>query len=85
MTPAKVSNLACEDPSPTGTGPQPNLNRATDLVLELMEIPGASGGEQQVADYIRRRLRRAGGNLKLLESDQAHHRTRLKGQIGNLV
>ncbi|MDG2407649.1 MAG: M20/M25/M40 family metallo-hydrolase [Pirellulales bacterium] len=85
MTPAKVSNSAFKDLSSSGTGPQPNLSRATELVLALMEIPGASGGEQQVADYIRRRLRRAGGNLKLLESDQAHQRTRLKGQIGNLV
>ena len=82
ITPAKVS---FKDLSSSGTGPQPNLSRATELVLALMEIPGASGGEQQVADYIRRRLRRAGGNLKLLESDQAHQRTRLKGQIGNLV
>ena len=63
----------------------PDLDRATDLVLELIKIPGTSGGEQQVADFIQEKILRAGGNLKFMESDQAHQRTRLKGQRGNLV
>ena len=50
-----------------------------------MAIPGDSGREQQVANYVRRRLLQGGANPKWLETDQAHRRTRLNGQEGNLV
>ena len=85
MSPARVSQ------SSSGVSPlpanrlQPNLARATDLVLDLLALPGVSGGEQQVADYIKQRLLQAGGNSRSLESDQAHRRTRLNGHRGNLV
>ena len=65
--------------------PQISSSRATELVLELMKIPGTSGSEQLVADYIRQRLLRAGCNPKWLKSDQAHRRTHLSGQTGNFA
>ena len=38
----------------------PNLTRAQQLVLELMAIPGKSGEEEQVAQFIRQKLLSAG-------------------------
>ena len=65
--------------------PRTRLNRATELVLDLMKIPGVSGGEQQVVDFIKERLLHAGCDPKWLKSDQAHRRTHLGGKTGNLV
>ena len=85
MSSARVSPSSSEASPLSANRLQPNLARATDLVLDLMALPGVSGGEQQVADYIKRRLLQAGGNSRFLKSDQAHRRTPLNGQRGNLV
>ena len=82
---ASILASQLRDPDVSNLIPEPNLSRATELVLELMKIPGASGGEQMVVDYIRRRLLQAGCDPSWLKSDQAHRRTRLIGQTGNFA
>ncbi|QDU54178.1 M20/M25/M40 family metallo-hydrolase [Aeoliella mucimassa] len=56
-----------------------------DLVMEMMAIPGMSGQEQAIMDYIRGRLVAAGADEKDLVHDNAHKKTPLAGQVGNLV
>ncbi len=62
-----------------------DVSRATDLVLELMAIPGKSGEEQAVADFVRQRLLAAGAAPGDFVFDSAHQRTRIRGQIGNMI
>ncbi|MEO2046149.1 MAG: M20/M25/M40 family metallo-hydrolase [Pirellulales bacterium] len=59
--------------------------QATKLVLRLMAIPGRSGEEQKVAKFITNQLCRAGANPVAIRSDQAHQKTPIAGQTGNLV
>ncbi|WP_425396403.1 M20/M25/M40 family metallo-hydrolase [Aeoliella sp.] len=56
-----------------------------DLVMQLMAIPGASGQEGAVMEFIRKRLVAAGADAKALVHDNAHKKTPLAGQVGNLV
>lgn len=56
-----------------------------DLVIEMMAIPGQSGQEAAVMQYIRGRLLAAGATNKDLVHDNAHTKTPLAGQVGNLV
>lgn len=58
---------------------------ALKLVMQLMAIPGASGQEAAVMKYIRERLQSAGADAKQLVHDNAHTKTPLKGQVGNLI
>lgn len=51
--------------------------------MKLMAIPGPSGGEAEVADFIRRQLR--GTGAAALVTDRAHRKTRLEGNTGNLI
>ena len=58
---------------------------ALDLVLEMMAIPGRSGDEAAIMEFIRGQLTAAGVPASALEFDDAHRRTPLGGQVGNLV
>ena len=58
---------------------------ALALVTEMMAIPGRSGEESAVMDYIRGKLLKAGIPKSALSFDDANRRTPLGGQIGNLV
>jgi tripeptide aminopeptidase len=53
--------------------------------MDLMAIPGASGHEAQVAQYIVKRLREAGAPASAIRFDKAHEKTPLTGDVGNLV
>jgi len=64
---------------------EPDLDRATQLILRLLALPGVSGQEKVVADFIREQLVSAGADPKAIKTDQAHRRTRLTGQVGNLA
>ena len=59
--------------------------RAEQLVVDLMSIPGPSGQEGAVVDFIAEKLRKAGAPTAALGTDQAHRRSPLGGQVGNLV
>ena len=59
--------------------------RAVDLVMQLMAIPGKSGQEGQVAEFIKRQLRAGGAPSSAIRIDAANRRTRIGGDTGNLV
>ncbi len=71
--------------SPATGSPEPDLRAAQKLVLALMAIPGKSGEESQVRQYIVDQLRKAGASAAAIRSDQAHKHTPLDGEVGNLV
>ncbi len=63
----------------------PNVDRALQLAMELMAIPGRSGAEGQVAEYIQNQLLRAGVDASNVHRDSAWKRAPIRGQTGNLV
>jgi tripeptide aminopeptidase len=58
---------------------------ALRLVLELMAIPGRSGEESAVVDFIRNKLLEAGLAKAALLTDDAPRRIPQGGQVGNLI
>lgn len=68
-----------------GSGVEPNLNRAFDLVMRLMPIRGGSGDERAVADFIIDCLKKAGASADSIEIDNANKSTPLAGNVGNLI
>lgn len=58
---------------------------ALAMVMEMMAIPGRPGDEAAVMEYIRRKLKSAGVPATAVVTDDAHRRTPLKGQVGNLI
>ena len=65
--------------------PEADHHRAEELLMKMLAIPGVSGREAAVMEFITRQLRRAGVSETTLEFDRAHGRTPLKGNSGNLV
>lgn len=65
--------------------PEPDLDRAVELVVQLMAIPGKSGDEGAVAEFIVDRLRKAGADPSWIQTDTAHRRTPITGSTGNLI
>ena len=64
---------------------EPDLARAVDLVMQMMAIPGSSGQESKIAEFIIARLVNAGVSRTSIKYDSAHRRSPLTGQIGNMV
>jgi tripeptide aminopeptidase len=58
---------------------------ALALVMELMAIPGRSGEETAVGEFLRSHLAALGIAASDLADDGANRRTPLGGQVGNLV
>lgn len=67
------------------TNPEPNLKRARRLVLELMAIPGPSGQESQVLEYIQAKLKASGAPAAMIKQDRPPLDTPVLGKAGNLV
>ena len=65
--------------------PEPDPDEALSLLMELLAIPGVSGREGQVAEYLIRRLRQDGVPESEIEHDAAHRRSPYGGEVGNLV
>ncbi len=65
--------------------PEPNRDDALALVLQLMAIPGGSGQEGAVAEFIKHALEKAGLPASAMRHDTAHRRSILGGDIGNLI
>ena len=65
--------------------PEADYRRAEELLIQMLAIPGVSGREAAVMEFITRQLRRAGVSETALEFDQAHRHSTLKGNSGNLV
>jgi tripeptide aminopeptidase len=64
---------------------EPNVDRAIALVMEMMAIPGKSGEEQAIADYVVAKLKDAGLADDAIRFDTAHKRSPLGGNLGNLI
>lgn len=62
-----------------------DTDRNVQLLLELLALPGASGAEGAVADFIVSRLKRAGLPAGAAKRDKAHRKSSLGGGAGNLV
>jgi tripeptide aminopeptidase len=60
-------------------------SQALELVMEMMAIPGRSGEEAAIMDFIRGKLLDAGAPASALRVDDVHRRTLVAGQAGNLV
>src|SRR6478736_1085636 len=58
---------------------------ALALVMEMMAIPGRSGEEAAVMEFIRGKLIKAGVSKSQFSFDDAHRRTPLGGQVGNMI
>ncbi len=58
---------------------------AESLLFDLLHIPGLSGQERQVADFIRARLLEAGCPEDALFEDDAHTRIPGNFEMGNLI
>jgi tripeptide aminopeptidase len=64
---------------------EPDLDEALQLVMDLMAIPGLSGDEAAVAEFVTELLRAAGAPAAAVRTDRAHKRTPLAGNTGNLI
>lgn len=64
---------------------EPNLKRATDLVMEMMAISGKTGNEAGVVEYITEKLLAAGAPADAIQTDNAHKKTAIPSNTGNLI
>jgi tripeptide aminopeptidase len=58
---------------------------AIEVVTSMMAIPGRSGEEGAIVEFIRGKLLDADAPAEALQTDDAHRRTPLAGKVGNLV
>ncbi|MFP6764166.1 MAG: M20/M25/M40 family metallo-hydrolase [Planctomycetaceae bacterium] len=58
---------------------------ALRLVMEMMAIPGKSGEEKAVSEFLTEKLRDAGVPASAITTDSAHRKSRFGGQVGNLI
>ncbi|MCA9081439.1 MAG: M20/M25/M40 family metallo-hydrolase [Planctomycetaceae bacterium] len=56
-----------------------------DLVMSMMEIPGKSGKERQIAEFIVAKLKKSGVPESAIQFDNAHKKSHIGGEIGNLI
>jgi len=68
-----------------GRAPEPELDAAFELVMQLMAIPGRSGEERAIIDFIRRRVLKAGAPADGIAIDETPKHSPLGGQTGGLV
>ena len=66
-------------------GQEPDLAAARGVVLDLLAIRGGSGDEKAVAERIVKWLREAGCPKSAISFDEAHTKTPLQGNVGNLI
>ena len=63
----------------------PEAKRARALLMDLLKVPGVSGQESQVMDWITARLCKAGAPKGSIVTDQAHRRSPHEGTVGNMA
>ncbi|MBN2578101.1 MAG: M20/M25/M40 family metallo-hydrolase [Pirellulales bacterium] len=61
------------------------LKKSEALLMDLLAIPGVSGREGPVMQYLRKKLLAAGADPRALRFDDAHRRSPRGGQVGNLI
>ena len=74
-----------DEPSRTFQFGAAQQRAAVRRVMELMGVPGKSGEELPVAEFIHEELIRAGMNPAQITTDSAHRKTPLPSQTGNLI
>lgn len=62
-----------------------NEKAAIGRVMQMMAIPGRSGEERAIADFIIDQLKSAEVPDSAIQTDSAHKKSHLKGQVGNLI
>ncbi len=62
-----------------------NKQRAVDLVMSLMAVPGKSCQEAAIAEAVIAVLKRYGVEDSAIQFDTAHKRTPLPGEVGNVI
>ena len=62
-----------------------DANRAIDLVVALMKIPGPSCHEEKMVEQVRRRLTAADIPASAITTDNAHKKSPAGGTTGNLI
>jgi tripeptide aminopeptidase len=62
-----------------------NDRAAVALVLQMLDIPGKSGQEVKIADFIVKQLRGAGVPKSAIVFDNANKKSHIGGEIGNLI
>ncbi len=60
-------------------------SEALRLVMQMMAIPGRSGDEAAIMDFIRNALLEAGVPSTAISFDDAHRRSPIGGHVGNMV
>jgi tripeptide aminopeptidase len=82
---SRVTTAARKTISLRDAVPAPDVAAARRIVLDLLGIPGKSGAERAVAERICRWLVEAGCPKGAISFDQAHTKTPLRGDVGNLI
>ncbi|ANM29530.1 hypothetical protein ABI59_07950 [Acidobacteria bacterium Mor1] len=59
--------------------------RALDHLMKLLALPGPSGGEAKVSEYVRNALIKAGYPKSGIKNDKAHKKIGRGFEIGNLI
>lgn len=83
--PVRSSTARSRLPSPAPGPWGPDLRRAQCLLMQLLAIPGRSGQEGPVAQFIQQQLRQAGAPASAIRFDHAHRQSRHGGSVGNMV
>ena len=65
--------------------PDAFITNAERLLRDLLPIPGGSGQETEVADYVAQKFSKLGADPLWVRSDDAHRRSPFGGESGNLV
>ena len=80
---AKVARAGSSDSSSAGISM--NEKAAISRVTKMMAIPGKSGKERAIADFIKSELQKAGVPASAIQHDSAHRKSHLGGEVGNLI
>jgi tripeptide aminopeptidase len=67
------------------THPPLDSDDSLRLAMQMMSLPGLSGREGLVAQFIMEQLRQAGAEESAILLDSAHQRTPTPGEVGNLI
>jgi tripeptide aminopeptidase len=59
--------------------------QALELILEMLPIPGLSGHEGEIIEFITKKLRDAGVPAGAIMTDDVNRRSPLRGDVGNLI
>jgi len=65
--------------------PKSYLQLADKLLFQMLSIPGLSGEEGAIMDFLVDQLRQAGATDEVLGFDQAHRKIPHGGKVGNLI